>query len=166
MIRSVTAFSAAMLLAGCASIINGQTQAIAFQSEPVGASITVTNKAGESVHSGTTPTTVSLKRGAGYFQPESYTIQFTKQGFKPKEVVITGALSGWYFGNILIGGVIGMVAVDPVTGGMYAFPDAVSAPMEAASSPVARGAMELKVVTLASLSPAARARAKLVGHLN
>ena len=166
MIRSVTALAAALLLAGCASIFNGQTQAIAFQSEPTGASITVTNRAGEPVHSGTTPATVTLKRGAGYFKSETYTVQFTKQGFKPKEVVVTSTMSGWYIGNILFGGLIGMLAVDPVTGGMYVFPDAVSAPLEAASSPSAGRSVELRVVAFDSLAPEAQARAKLIGHLN
>jgi hypothetical protein len=166
LIRSLTTLSAALLLAGCASIFNGQTQAISFQSEPTGASITVTNKAGESVHSGTTPATVTLKRGAGYFKSETYTVQYAKQGFKPKEVVVTSTMSGWYIGNILFGGLIGMLAVDPVTGGMYVFPDTVSAPLEAASSPSAGRSIELKVVSFESLTPEVRAQAKLVGYQN
>ena len=166
MIRSLTTLSTALLLAGCASIFNGQTQAIAFQSEPIGASITVTNRAGESVHSGTTPVTVTLKRGAGYFKSESYTVLFAKQGFKSKEVVVTSTMSGWYIGNILFGGVIGMLAVDPATGGMYVFPDTVSSPLEAASSPTASSSVELKVVSFESLTPEVQAQAKLIGRLN
>ena len=34
-------------------------------------------------------------------------------------VQIQGKLDGWYFGNLLFGGLIGMVIVDPITGAMY-----------------------------------------------
>jgi hypothetical protein len=166
MFRSLTTFSAALVLTGCASIFNGQTQAIVFQSTPADATITVTNRAGEQVHSGNTPATVTLKRGAGYFKSESYTVKFSKPGFKAKEVVVTGTMSGWYLGNILAGGLIGMLAVDPVTGGMYVFPGTVSAPLEAASSPSASRAGELRVVSFDSLSPEVRAQAKLVASVN
>lgn len=165
MIRMMTAVAATVLLSGCASIFNGQTQTIAFQSEPTGAVLLVTNRAGEQVHSGTTPASVTLKRGAGYFKPESYTIRLTKPGFDTKEVVVTGTLSGWYIGNILFGGVIGMLAVDPVTGGMYVFPDTVTTPLAAASSPSASGPTTLRVVSLDSLPPEVRAQARLVSQI-
>jgi hypothetical protein len=32
---------------------------------------------------------------------------------------LDSTLSGWYFGNILIGGLIGLLIVDPLTGAMY-----------------------------------------------
>jgi hypothetical protein len=166
MFRSLSTLSAALVLTGCASIFNGQTQAIVFQSTPTEAAITVTNRAGEQVHSGTTPATVTLKRGAGYFKSESYTVKFVKQGFKPKEMVVTSTMSGWYLGNILFGGLIGMVAVDPLTGGMYVFPSTVSAPLEAASSPSASRSGELKLVSFNSLTPEMQAKAKLVGNVN
>jgi hypothetical protein len=40
-------------------------------------------------------------------------------GYEPAEVQLKPSLSGWYFGNILFGGLIGMVAVDPNTGAMF-----------------------------------------------
>lgn len=36
-------------------------------------------------------------------------------------------MDGWYWGNILFGGLIGMLAVDPATGAMYKLPKATSA---------------------------------------
>jgi len=36
-------------------------------------------------------------------------------------------MSGWYWGNILIGGLIGMLVVDPLTGAMYKLPDGANA---------------------------------------
>jgi hypothetical protein len=72
--------------------------------------------------------TVTLRKGAGYFKPASYTLRFTKDGFEPSEMHLKGTVSGWYFGNIVFGGLIGMVAVDPATGAMYKLrPDTVEA---------------------------------------
>ena len=37
-----------------------------------------------------------------------------------------GAVIGWYFGNIIFGGLIGLLAVEPATGARYTLkPDAV-----------------------------------------
>ena len=165
MIRSSITQSVALALSGCASIFNGQIQSVVFQSEPTGASITVSNRAGEQVHAGTTPVTITLQRGAGYFKSEVYTIRLTKPGYSTKEVVVTGTMSGWYIGNILFGGLIGMLAVDPVTGGMYIFPDAVNTPLEAASSPTGARKSELRVVSLEAISPEVRSQGKLVSTL-
>ena len=99
-----------LALSGCASIFNGKTQSVVVNSAPDGATVTITNRAGEKVHTGTTPVTVSLNRGAGYFKSEDYKITIRKEGFSDKQLTLTSSLSGWYFGNLLLGGVIGMVS--------------------------------------------------------
>ena len=35
------------------------------------------------------------------------------------EVNLTSSVSGWYFANLVFGGGIGMLIVDPLTGAMY-----------------------------------------------
>jgi hypothetical protein len=40
-------------------------------------------------------------------------------GYKTTQVELHTELSGWYFGNIIFGGLIGMVIVDPLTGSMW-----------------------------------------------
>jgi|SoiMethySBSTD1v2_1073268.scaffolds.fasta_scaffold1769816_1 hypothetical protein len=117
---------------GCATIVAKSSQEITVTSAPPGAAVTVTNRAGLVVHSGNTPLTVTLRKGAGYFKPASYTLRFTKDGFEPSEMHLKGTVSGWYFGNIVFGGLIGMVAVDPATGAMYKLrPDTVEAALQA-----------------------------------
>jgi hypothetical protein len=117
---------------GCATIVAKSSQEITVTSTPPGAAVTVTNRAGAVVHSGNTPLTVTLKKGAGYFKPENYTLRFTKDGFEPSELHLKGTVSGWYFGNLVFGGLIGMVAVDPATGAMYKLqPDTVEAALHA-----------------------------------
>ncbi|MEO7098208.1 MAG: hypothetical protein ABI162_02520, partial [Luteolibacter sp.] len=53
------------------------------------------------------------------FKPASYTLEFTKKGSTPQTIQINAAVDGWFFGNLLIGGPIGMLVVDPVTGAMW-----------------------------------------------
>lgn len=46
-------------------------------------------------------------------------MRFSSPGYDEKIVPITFKIDGWYFGNILIGGVLGMLIVDPATGAMW-----------------------------------------------
>ncbi|MEP6722591.1 MAG: hypothetical protein ABJA77_14185 [Variovorax sp.] len=168
--KSLFAASAVVLaLTGCASIFNGKTQQVTVSSVPEGAMASVTNRAGEKIHSGATPVTLTLDRGAGYFKSESYAIVLTKDGFALKELKLTATLSGWYIGNILLGGLVGMLAVDPLTGAMCTFPSSVSGTLEsqATKSSAADGAPTIvSTETLTGeqmkharlLAPAARAQ--------
>lgn len=104
---------------GCATIVSGSSQIVTFTSVPESATIEIKNRKGVKIHTGQTPVTVSLKKGAGYFKPESYQVSFSKSGYQSKTVEVTGTLSGWYFGNILFGGLIGILIVDPATGAMF-----------------------------------------------
>ena len=106
-------------LGGCATIVAKSTQTIIVGTVPEGAAVTITNASGTAVHSGNTPMSVTLKKGRGYFKPEHYVVSITKEGFQPQQLKIDGAINGWYFGNIIFGGLIGMLAVDPSTGAMY-----------------------------------------------
>lgn len=52
---------------------------------------------------------------------EQYTLTFSKEGYEDKMVTIHSRFDGWYLGNILLGGLIGMLIVDPSSGAMYRF---------------------------------------------
>lgn len=145
--QAIIAAAAVTCLSGCASIFNGTTQPIAFSSAPEGASMTITNRAGEAVHSGTTPSTVVLKRGAGYFKSEAYTVNMKKDGFKDASQQVDSTVSGWYIANIMLGGLLGMLVIDPASGGMYSFPDTVKGTLaanvaEVGSNPAASTAVK------------------------
>ncbi len=131
--------------------------------------VSVRNRAGEEIHVGATPVTLTLKRGAGYFKSETYTLKFSKSGFADKEILVQGSVSGWYFGNILLGGVLGMLVVDPLTGGMYSIPDKVSASLEAASAPASSASSgaalpSLRVVAYDTLTDAQKQQARYIGQ--
>jgi len=114
-----------LITTGCSSIVSKSDYAVAISSAPEGASFVVTNKSGQTVESGVTPSTVTLSSSAGYFDGEIYTISLKKEGFDDKTFELKSTVDGWYFGNILIGGLIGMLIVDPMTGAMYNLPPRV-----------------------------------------
>ena len=122
--RLPIALAATLLLTNsCATIVSPSTYPVAFASEPAGASFTITDVNGKEFFTGVTPATVSLKPGADYFQKQEYTIKFSKPGFDDKTMTITADINGWYFGNFLFGGLIGLVVVDPITGAMFRIND-------------------------------------------
>jgi hypothetical protein len=110
------------LLSSCASIVSHSTWPVALSSAPVGASVAVIDRGGREVFTGTTPAAVQLKSGAGFFQRAKYTIKFTKPGFATQTIPLEANVNGWYFGNLVFGGWIGMLIVDPATGAMYRIP--------------------------------------------
>ncbi len=126
----VTLAVSSVLLSGCASIISSSDWPVAIASTPDAASFTVTNKNGTKIHSGTTPQTVTLKSGAGFFESEKYTLHFIKDGFQEKTASLDTNMNGWYFGNLLFGGIIGMLIIDPATGAMYKLPEKMNVGMD------------------------------------
>ena len=140
-------------LSGCASIVNDSSYPVAIQSAPDGAHFEVRNQLGVVVQTGSTPSTVMLPSSAGYFDGEKYTIKYSKPGFGDQTVTLDSSVSGWYWGNLLIGGVIGMLVVDPLTGDMYRLPESASGSLsESPESPEvtskAGGRNDLTLITL------------------
>ena len=103
----------------CATIFTKSKYPVSIYTEPTGASVTIENRANKMIYTGITPATIKLKSAAGFFKREEYKITITKLGYEPKVVTITANLDGWYIGNILLGGFIGMLIVDPASGAMY-----------------------------------------------
>lgn len=121
--KLVVTFLAAATLSlsftGCASIVSGGPAKVSVKSQPTGARIRVLDDNGTLVADSTTPTTLRLNRGRGYFKSASYRLMISLDGYQPQEVQLTSSVNGWYWGNILFGGLIGMIVVDPLTGSMY-----------------------------------------------
>jgi hypothetical protein len=130
-IPSGLALAGLVLLAGCGSIIKGSTHEIAFTSTPTQASISIVDEDGSQVFNGKTPATVTLNKKRGYFSGKTYYVTVDKPGFKRFETTLNTRVSAWYVGgNILFGGLIGWLIVDPLTGGMWTIsPEEVDATM-------------------------------------
>ena len=132
----------ALAATGCASIIKGSDQSVTFKSEPPEAKLTITDvREGKDIHVGTTPTTTSLKRGAGYFSKSKYKVTIEKPGYRKEEVMLEGTPGGWYLaGNLLFGALIGWFIVDPATGAMWTLdPDEVNVTLKKEESFLPRG---------------------------
>ncbi len=123
------------ITAGCATIVSDSSYPLAVNSNPDGASFTVTNRDGVEVNRGTTPMTVELKAGGGYFRAQTYTIVLSKEGFEDQVISVRSSMDGWYWGNIVIGGLIGMLIVDPITGAMFKLPESVAVNMDGTPVP-------------------------------
>lgn len=118
-----TLFAALSTAGGCASIVSDDDTPVFINSEPAGATYEVRDNAGRMVGQGTTPNTLTLKNGAGYFKRAEYSVLLKKEGYAPTVVPLRADIRGWYWGNLLFGGLIGFFAVDPATGAMYVLPE-------------------------------------------
>ncbi len=117
MSRILAALLVVALLAGCAGIIHGSRQDVRVTSVPSGAVVRV-NLNNQAT---TTPGVLTLNR-----KEIGYVLTFEKQGYKPVEVSLRRTVDGWLFGNILFGGLIGLV-IDFASGSAYKLtPDEVS----------------------------------------
>jgi hypothetical protein len=112
-----------IITCSCASIVSKSIYPVTIDSEPRGANVVITNRRGAEIFKGGTPALVKLKPGAGFFQRAVYDITISKDGYATKRVAISSTLNGWYFGNLLFGGLIGFLIVDPATGAMYRLKD-------------------------------------------
>ena len=68
---------------------------------------------------GPSPATMTLPASVGYFQKAEYIITVYAPGREPYQQRLNYRLDGWYFGNIIFGGLIGQLVVDPLTGAMF-----------------------------------------------
>ena len=108
-----------IFLTGCATIVSKNIYPVSINSTPSGAKVTIFDHKGVDVFAGETPAIVSLNAGAGFFKKADYSAVVEIEGYTSQTGQIRFDLDGWYFGNILIGGLLGMLIIDPATGAMW-----------------------------------------------
>jgi hypothetical protein len=91
----------------CGTIMQGTTQQVGISSNPSNASVTINGQ-----NHGNTPMIIDLKR------KDAHMVKIELDGYQPYETNLTRSTSGWVWGNIVFGGLIGLV-VDASAGGMY-----------------------------------------------
>lgn len=94
-------------MSGCSTIIKGSKQNITINSNPAQATIYVNGKL-----YGKTPAIARLERRNNHF------VKIELDGYKPYETTLQRKFNGWIFGNIVFGGVLGII-IDAATGSMY-----------------------------------------------
>lgn len=107
-VKRLLTFSASVLaLGGCGTIMHGTNQDLGVSSSPTDATVTVDNQ-----EKGRTPLVAKLSR------KDNHILRIQLAGYQPFEAAITRKVSGWVWGNIVFGGLIGL-AVDAISGGLY-----------------------------------------------
>lgn len=110
MIRKLLVLSGSLaLVCGCASIVRGSTEQVSINSNVNGAEVNVNG-----VLVGKTPFTGKIKRGS------STAVSVSKPGFETKTVTLDTSIEPIFWGNIIIGGVLGSTT-DLATGSMYKY---------------------------------------------
>ncbi|HEY7643155.1 MAG TPA: hypothetical protein VH814_25730 [Steroidobacteraceae bacterium] len=151
---------ASLMAGGCASIVHNGNRDISINTDPPGATASIRKSGGgmnEVVTVQKTPCVVSLDPRKGYFKGQSYTLRLEMQGYQPTEVELTPKMSGWYWGNLVFGGLIGMLAVDPATGAMWNIqPDKIDHKLTGGQAELIKNQTGFVVVLVSELTPAER----------
>jgi hypothetical protein len=89
--------------------MHGTSQEMTFQSNPDEATVTVTGRV-----IGKTPITARLDKKSGQ------AVVFTKEGYKPVTMELATTLDAWFWGNIVLGGLIGS-STDYINGSVHEY---------------------------------------------
>ena len=124
--RKLLAIIGITSITACASIMHGTSQDVGISSTPTGATVTIDNQS-----TGQTPYIAHLAR------KDNHVVKLELPGYAPAELTLTRKTSGWVWGNIVFGGIIGL-AVDAMTGGLYNLtPEQLSATLASQKASVA-----------------------------
>jgi len=157
-IAVVAVFGACTVLGGCATIVHSGPRAIPVASSPPGAKVSIYDRDNKLVQTNTTPFVAQLPMKAGYFKSQNYRLEFELPGHQSAEVHLESSVSGWYWGNLAFGGLIGMLIVDPLTGAMFNLhPEKIEQPLTASQAQVIREGKGLLVVMVSQTTEQERA---------
>ena len=105
----LTLVSFAFTVVGCCTIVSGRNQQLPVISTPSGAKVIVNGVQQQS------PCTLVLDRKQPLYQ-----VRVEKEGYEPVEITLRKGVNGWIWGNILFGGIIGLI-IDVCTGSVNKF---------------------------------------------
>ena len=97
------------IFTGCATLTQDSVQPLTFTSMPEGALVYI-----DGALKGKTPVTIQVEKG------EAKQLEFKKDGYSTVTQPLSKNVSGWFFGNILIGGLLGSTT-DAASGNMYEY---------------------------------------------
>jgi hypothetical protein len=116
---STAALLVATTASHCATIVSKTSYPVSIDTSPAGARVSITDKRGKEIYKGKSPAAVRLKSGAGFFSRAEYQVRLSAPGYAEKIIPVTFKLNGWYFGNIVFGGFLGLLIIDPASGAMW-----------------------------------------------
>lgn len=140
--KFIAALALSAVLSGCATIVSGTSQSVLVDvANAPGASCKGTDKKGREYHWPNTPSSATVHKGDG-----PMVLICEKKGFKRTTFSFDETLVGSTFGNIILGGGIGIL-VDAASGAAQEYPSRVSVimkPEESASAEAKKRYEELK----------------------
>ncbi len=101
-----------VFIVSCATIIKGTKQDVSISSNPDRATVVVKTTGGVIEYNGITPAVVNLSK------KNEYLVTISLLGYKETTIQISQSFEPWVIGNLICGGVIGIV-IDAVDGAMY-----------------------------------------------
>jgi hypothetical protein len=133
----------------CATIVSKSDWPISIRSAPDQADVTIMDSTGQKIFQGKTPTVVTLSSNGGYFKGKNYTVTVGREGYQEQTVPIVSSLNGWFIGNLLFGGLIGFLIVDPLTGAMWTLdPSEINLTLSQKTGALDQEQRTLRVLTL------------------
>lgn len=110
--RRVLAIASVLLLAGCATITKGTTQAIAVNTPGVTGAQCVLSSSAIGTRTVVTPATLTVEKGQ-----DGITVRCSKECYQEGTSIIASNTEAMTAGNVLVGGVVGL-GIDAATGAM------------------------------------------------
>lgn len=117
-------------LSGCATIIEGTDQPIGLITTPPGATCNLTREGKVIAQISPTPGQIVIEK-----TKHDILIECNKEGYQRAQVIAKSTFSGTTFGNILAGGIIGVV-VDASSGANNEYPESITIQMTPLGQPV------------------------------
>lgn len=116
--KALIAAALLVSLTGCSTLMNDRITDVSVLSEPSGQRYSITDEDGKRVHTGTTPDQIKLDAAAGFFDGQTYQVQY-EDG---KTTELDSHATPWYFLGALIWPITSSLLVDPLTGDMFSLP--------------------------------------------
>jgi hypothetical protein len=123
-----------ILLPGCATLFEGTSQSVTIETDPSGADCTFDRHGTHIGQVNPTPGSIHVDKSK-----DDLSVQCKHVGYLPATVTESSKFQGTTFGNIVAGGLVGVV-VDAASGANFAYPNDVKinmAPDPATAAPAA-----------------------------
>lgn len=128
---------------GCATVLNGDHQMVAFSTEPEGALVKV-----DGVPMGRTPCVVPVPRKGG-----DKLLMFELENYKTVMTELDNHIHAAGFGNIILGGLVGVV-VDAASGRAGSYQDSLHIVMEPGTGTINYDAKAVRTASSSTATPA------------
>ncbi len=114
---------ALVFVSSCASIVKGTNSPISISTSPEKAKVIIESLDGTQYEEKEAPCTFNLSTA------KDYTVRIRLEGYQNRDMTLNRKLTGWLWGNIVFGGIIGL-AVDFGTGAAWEHEKSINVNLE------------------------------------